>query len=127
MTVPTLMQRVRRTLLMLVVLSIAVIAAYTWFSLHYAYSDGERAGVLQKLSHKGWICKTWEGELLLTPVAGTIPEKFEFTVPDDAIAARLNPLVGKRVTLHYDQHRGVPSNCFGDTEYFVNDGHENSN
>ncbi|MDE3011383.1 MAG: hypothetical protein KGI67_10895 [Pseudomonadota bacterium] len=127
MTVPTLMQRVRRTLLMLVVLSIAVIAAYTWFSLHYAYSDGERAGVLQKLSHKGWLCKTWEGELLLTPLAGTLPEKFEFTVPDDAVAARLNALMGKRVTLSYEQHRGVPSTCFGDTEYFVRDAHENAN
>lgn len=127
MTVPTLMQRVRRTLLMLVVLSIAVIAAYTWFSLHYAYSDGERAGVLQKLSHKGWLCKTWEGELLLTPLAGTLPEKFEFTVPDDAVAARLNALMGKRVTLVYEQHRGVPTTCFGDTEYFVRDAHENTN
>ncbi len=127
MTVPTLMQRVRRTLLTLVVLSIAAMAGYTWFSLHFAYSNGERAGVLQKLSHKGWLCKTWEGELLLTPVAGTIPEKFEFTVSDDAVAARLNALVGKRVTLSYDQHRGVPSNCFGDTEYFVSEGRENSN
>ena len=127
MTVPTLMQRVRRTLLMLVVLSIAALAAYTWFSLHYAYSDGERAGVLQKLSHKGWLCKTWEGELLLTPVAGTIPEKFEFTVADDAVAAQLNPLVGKRVTLSYEQHRGVPTNCFGDTEYFVSGGRDSGN
>lgn len=127
MTPPTLIQRVRRTLFLMVFLSLAIIAAYTWFSLHYSYSDGERAGVLQKLSHKGWLCKTWEGELLLTPMAGTLPEKFEFTVPDDAVAAKVNGLMGKRVTLTYDQHRGVPTNCFGETEYFIKDAHENSN
>jgi hypothetical protein len=119
MTVPTLMQRVRRTLLLLVLLSILIVAGYTWASLHFPYADGERAGVLQKLSHKGWLCKTWEGELLLSPIAGTIPEKFEFTVQDEATAKTMNQLIGKRVALTYEQHRGIPTNCFGDTEYFV--------
>lgn len=121
MTPPTLMQRIRNILLLIALVSVLLVAGYTWAALHMSYSDGERAGVLQKLSHKGWLCKTWEGELLLTPIAGTIPEKFLFSVPDDSIASKLNTLMGKRVTLTYQQHRGVPSTCFGETEYFVQD------
>jgi hypothetical protein len=92
---------------------------YTWSTLHYSYSDGERAGFLQKISKKGWICKTWEGEMLLTSMPGAIPEKFEFTVRDDAVASQLTQNIGKRVVLTYAQRKGVPSSCFGDTQYFV--------
>ena len=105
--------------MLMLLLVVLVLGAYTWLSLHISYSDGERAGVLQKLSHKGWLCKTWEGELLLTPLPGTVPEKFVFTVPDAAVAQRLNGLLGQRLVLSYEQHRGVPGSCFGDTEYFV--------
>ena len=94
-------------------------AAYTWGALHVSYSDGERAGFLQKISRRGWICKTWEGEILLTSMPGAIPEKFEFSVRDDAIAQQLQAAAGKRVVLNYEQHKGVPSDCFGDTEYYV--------
>src|ERR1700741_935778 len=94
-------------------------AAYTWVMLHVSYSDGERAGFLQKFSHKGWICKTWEGEILLTSMPGAIPERFEFTVLDDEVARQLLAATGKRVLLTYAQRKGVPSACFGDTEYFV--------
>ena len=126
MTSPTLMQRVRKTLLLIATASLLLLIGYTWAALHVAYSDGERAGVLQKLSHKGWVCKTWEGEMLLTPIAGAQPEKFEFTVPDSVVAEHLNALIGKHVVLTYQQHRGVPSTCFGDTEYFVQDGRATS-
>jgi len=94
-------------------------AAYVWIALSYSYSEGERAGYLQKLSKRGWICKTWEGEILLTSMPGAIPEKFEFTVRDDAVAAQIGAAAGKRVVLHYAQHKGVPTSCFGDTQYFV--------
>jgi hypothetical protein len=93
---------------------------YTWISLTWAYSEGDRAGYLQKFSKKGWICKTWEGELLLTSMPGAIPEKFIFTVRDDALARQVESALGKRVVLVYTQHKGVPSSCFGDTSYFVN-------
>lgn len=96
-------------------------AAYTWVTLNFVYSTGERAGFMQKLSKKGWICKTWEGELSLVALPGAAPEKFEFSVRDDAVAARINALVGQRVSLTYEQHRGIPSSCFGETEYFVTD------
>jgi len=94
-------------------------AAYTWLTLHWTYSEGERAGYVQKFSRRGWICKTWEGEMAMLTMPGTLTEKFFFTVTDQAVAARLNASVGKRMALHYRQHRWVPSRCFGDTEYFV--------
>ena len=92
---------------------------YTWFTLSYSYSTGERAGFMQKLSKKGWVCKTWEGELSLVALPGAAPEKFEFSVRDDAVAERINATVGQRVALVYEQHKGIPTSCFGDTEYFV--------
>ena len=94
-------------------------AAYTWVMLHVSYSDGERAGYLQKFSSRGWICKTWEGEILLTSMPGAIPEKFEFSVRQEDVARQLMDATGKRVVLTYAQHKGVPSQCFGETEYYI--------
>lgn len=111
----------RITLTLLAVLAAAVLAAwaYVWITLHFSYSEGERAGYLQKFSKRGWICKTWEGELLLTSMPGAIPEKFNFSVRDDEIARQLMSSTGKRVLLNYAQHKGVPTNCFGETEYYA--------
>jgi len=92
---------------------------YTWAMLSWSYSTGERAGWLQKLSHKGVICKTNEGELSLIAVPGAAPEKFLFTVRDEAVAKKIESLMGHRVSLHYEQKVGLPTSCFGDTEYFV--------
>ena len=94
---------------------------YTWSSLTWTYSTGERAGYVQKFSKKGWVCKTWEGELAMVSIPGTTPEKFYFTVRDDSVAQRINQSLGKRVALSYRQHKGIPSSCFGETEYFVSD------
>lgn len=96
-------------------------AAYIWLAFQYTYSDGERAGFVQKLSRKGWLCKTWEGELALVAVPGSMPEKFFFTVRDDALATKLNSQMGQRVAVTYDQHKGLPGTCFGETEYFLRD------
>ncbi len=98
---------------------IILLSAYTWFSLHWTYSTGERAGYVQKFSKKGWINKTWEGELAMVSMPGTNPEKFYFTVRDDSVAARINASLGRRVALSYEQHVGIPTDFFGDTEYFV--------
>jgi hypothetical protein len=105
----------------LVATVIVLFAAYVALSLNWSYSSGERAGYLQKMSHKGWVCKTWEGELSLIAIPGTAPEKFLFSVRDDVVAKRLEAAMGKRVTLLYEQHKGVPSSCFGETEYFAVD------
>ena len=99
--------------------SILLFAAYTWIALHWSYSSGERAGYVQKFSHKGWVCKTWEGELAMVSMPGTMSEKFAFSVTDDAISAKINQNLGKRVSLTYEQHIGVPSSCFAETQYFV--------
>jgi hypothetical protein len=107
------------TLSAILLLPLIVLGLWTAITLSYTYSRGERAGILQKLSERGWICKTWEGELLMSAVPGSAPEKFLFTVRSDSIAAEINKLSGRRVVLDYDQHRGLPTSCFGDTEYFV--------
>jgi hypothetical protein len=96
-------------------------AGYTWIALHWSYSRGERVGYVIKLSEKGWLVPTFEGELALLPVPGTVPEKFLFSVPDKEVAERINKLSGKRVALVYQQHKGVPTKFFGETEYFVID------
>ena len=113
------MRKALIAILGLVVMLGLIFSAYTWIALSWSYSTGERAGLMQKISRKGWLCKTWEGELLLTSMPGAIPEKFEFTVRDDELANQLVEHTGQRLVLTYAQHKGVPSSCFGDTEYFV--------
>jgi len=105
----------------LIVVTLIGSVVYVWLALTWSYASGERAGYVQKLSIKGWICKTWEGELTMVSMPGTSPEKFSFTVRDNAVAERINQLMGKRVALHYEQHKGIPTTCFGETEYFATD------
>lgn len=111
----------RASILLLSVIGvvIALFAIYTWFTLTWSYSDGERAGYLQKFSKKGWLCKTWEGEILLSSMPGAIPERFAFTVRDDQVAKDMMAATGKRVVVTYEQHKGVPTTCFGETEHFI--------
>jgi hypothetical protein len=94
-------------------------ALYIWAALSWNYSSGDRAGFLQKMSLKGWVCKTWEGELSLVALPGAAPEKFYFTVRDPDVVPKIEASMGKRVTLNYEQHKGLPTSCFGETEYFV--------
>jgi hypothetical protein len=110
-----------KTLLGILLAGALLLAGYTWMVLHWTYSSGERAGYVQKFSKKGWLCKTWEGEMALVSMPGTVAEKFYFTVRDDAVAARINESVGQRVSLTYRQHLGIPTRCFGETQYFVDD------
>jgi hypothetical protein len=100
-------------------LIIALLGGYTWLVLNWSYSSGERAGYVQKFSNKGWFCKTWEGELAMVTMPGTLTEKFEFSVRDAEVAKKLNESMGQRVSLHYEQHIGVPTSCFGETQYYV--------
>lgn len=107
--------------LVLIFLAVVVLLAigWVWIALHWSYSDGERAGYVQKLSRKGWLCKTWEGEMAMVSMPGAVPEKFLFTVRGDAVAAQINGSLGKRVVLHYEEHLGLPTSCFGETRHFV--------
>ncbi|TLY61376.1 MAG: hypothetical protein E6K48_07395 [Gammaproteobacteria bacterium] len=108
-----------KVLLGLLVLAAGGLAGFAWLTLHWAYSDGERAGYVQKLSRKGWLCKTWEGEMAMVTMPGTVPEKFAFTVRDEHLVAQINQTMGRRVALTYEQKKGLPTSCFGDTEYWV--------
>jgi hypothetical protein len=111
--------RVRTLLLVIVLIPIVVIALWSWVSLGYVYASGERAGYVQKISKKGWLCKTWEGELAMANLPGTMPQIFSFTVRNDSIANLLEQTIGKQVSVTYEQHRGLPTSCFGETEYFI--------
>ena len=108
-----------KRLLLAVVLLVAAGALYFAFVLNWNFSTGERAGWVQKLSKKGWICKTWEGEMAMVTMPGAVPEKFLFTVWNDAVADEINKKIGKRVALHYEEKVGLPTSCFGETRHFV--------
>lgn len=102
-----------------IVVGAILLGLYLWAMLSWSYSEGERAGWVQKFSKKGFLCKTWEGEMAMVSLPGSMPEKFLFTVHDDAVAAQINALIGKRVAVHYSEHVGLPTSCFGDTRHFV--------
>ena len=108
-------KRILIALLILIVLP----PLYMMGALKWSYADGERAGWVQKLSRKGWVCKTWEGELALVSQPGAPLEKFPFTIWDPAVAEQLNKFIGKRVSLHYEEKVGLPTSCFGDTRYYI--------
>ncbi len=105
--------------IVVILMALLGFGGWTWFTLAYNYSDGERAGYIQKLSRKGWVCKTWEGELSMINYPGAAPEIFHFSVRDARIAKDIEAVVGKRVALSYEQHINVPTSCFGETEYFI--------
>jgi hypothetical protein len=109
----------KRFLLFLIVVPIVLAALYLAFALNWSYSDGERAGYLQKLSRKGWICKTYEGELAMSSVPGLAPIMWNFSVRDEAVAKKINAQLGKKIVLHYREYRNLPTDCFGETDYFV--------
>jgi hypothetical protein len=102
-----------------VILPILIIALWTTIALNWSYSRGERAGYIQKFSQKGWVCKTWEGEIAMVNMPGQAQEKFQFSVRDDSVAHEITRLMGDRVAITYQQHPGIPLRCFGDTDYFV--------
>lgn len=122
MTDPAAPRPGRRLLLVaaaVVLVPLLLFSLYAGLTLNWSYSTGVRAGILQKFSDKGWVCKTWEGELAMTTVPGVAPVLWSFTVRDAAAARQIEGALGKRVVLHYREHRGVPTKCFGETAYFV--------
>jgi hypothetical protein len=117
--ISTLIRFALRTVIGLVLTVVIGLGLYLMFSYHFTYSKGESVGFVQKLSYKGWVCKTWEGEQVRAlAVMPAIPEKFAFTVRDTEVADQINALIGQKVVVEYAQHKGLPS-CFGETEYFI--------
>jgi hypothetical protein len=121
MAIPGIIKRHKLVTILsfLIVTPILVVVLWIFAASHYTYSSGERAGFLQKVSKRGWLCKTWEGEIQLSAMPGATPEIFSFTTRSDSIAEVLNRLNGQKVVVDYEQHKGLPTSCFGDTEYFV--------
>jgi hypothetical protein len=108
-------------LLIASIAAVALFAVYNMTMLNWSYSKGERIGYIQKFSEKGWLCKTWEGELQMQPIAGALPEKFIFSVRDTSVVTKINSSLGKKVSLYYEQHKGLPTTCLGESEYFAVD------
>ena len=121
MTGTEIRNKVVKITLLLVVVVALLCTGYMMIVLNWSYSKGERIGYVQKFSEKGWLCKTWEGELQMLPVPGAIPEKFLFSVRNKAVISKINSSLGKRVSIYYEQHKGIPTNCFGESEYFAVD------
>jgi hypothetical protein len=115
------MQLMLKVVMGILAASLVAAACFTTIALHWTGSDGQRAGYVQKPAHRGWLCKTWEGEMSMLTMPGKVGDKFRFTVGGDAVAATLNASVGQHMALHYEQHKLIPSSCFGETEYFVTD------
>ncbi len=111
--------RLRIALVLVIVVPIVVAALYTWSTLHFAYATGAKTGYVQKFSKEGWLCKTWEGELAMVNLPGALPEIFRFTVRDDSLGDVITKTMGQNVAITYEEHRGVPTSCFGDTQYYV--------
>jgi hypothetical protein len=115
--------RIAVFIVLLILILAVVIALWVWVALGYTYASGQRAGYVQKISKKGWLCKTWEGELAMANLPGTMPQIFTFTVRSDSIAGIIEQNIGKQVSLTYEQHKGIPTSCFGETEYFITEAH----
>src|SRR5512134_3679229 len=111
----SLVGRGARLALILAAFVVLIAAGWTWLTLSWAYSVGERAGVLQKFSRKGWVCTTYQGEVAQYVVGGVARQIWYFSVRDEAVAEQLFKAVGQNVQLRYREHRGIPTNCFGDT------------
>ena len=110
--------------LLIVLIPVAIFALWAGITLGYAYSKGDRAGYTQKISKRGWICKTWEGELAQANLPGSMPQIFKFSVRSDSVAKLIQENLGKRVSLTYEEHRGVPTRCFGETDYYITNVHK---
>lgn len=108
---------------LLLLTPVLLFALYTLMALNWSYSEGQRAGYVQKFSKKGWLCKTWEGELAMTTVPGIAPTIWAFTIRKEAAAKQMEIALGRRAVLFYREHRGIPTTCFGETGYFVDSIH----
>lgn len=111
--------RIASVLATVLLVAAVLVGLYVWIILSWPYSQGERAGILQKFSTKGWVCRTHEGELAISIVPGVTPVIWNFSVRDESVMPALNAALGKRVVLRYREHRGLPTSCFGETSYFV--------
>lgn len=96
---------------------------FIYWKYFYTYSEGYRAGLLQKFSSKGTIFKTYEGEMILSSISSSrdiaiASEKFYFTLTNKNLVRSFDTLQGENVIVHYKQKNGI---LFwrGDSDYLV--------
>lgn len=116
-------RKVKRFFTWLMTLIIIIVTIFVYWKYFYTFSDGYRAGLLQKFSHKGNVIKTYEGEMILSSVSSNMnvalaSEKFLFSVTDNKLAQKLDTIQGQMVIVHYQQKNGVLF-WHGDSEYLV--------
>ena len=114
-----IMKKISQFVIVTLLVAAAGFAIWTWAALTFVYSSGERAGYIQKFSKRGWVFKTWEGELAMVNLPGAMPEKFYFSIRNMDVANRMSKVLGQRVVLKYNEHRGIPVSIFGETSYFA--------
>ena len=106
-------------LIIIVIIGLSVI----YWKYFFTYSEGYRAGLLQKFSSKGTLFKTYEGEIILSSVQTTTnmaiaSEKFYFSVTKEDVARKIEKLQGESVVVHYTEKNGtLPWN--GESPYIV--------
>jgi len=106
-----------------VIIVLLFLGAFVYWKFYFTYSEGNRAGLMQKFSHRGTIFKTYEGELVLSSVESNrnvalASEKFFFSVSDKNLATKIGNLEGHMVVVHYRQKNGILP-WRGETEYIV--------
>jgi hypothetical protein len=116
-------KKTKKILKWILTLIIIFLGTFIYWKYFYTYSEGFRAGLLQKFSHKGAIFKTYEGEMILSSVSSTsnvaiASEKFFFSVPKKELAIQFDTLQGRNVILHYIEKNG-PVFWRGDSRYLV--------
>jgi hypothetical protein len=114
---------VKKFLSWLILVVIIVLAALVYWKYFFTYSEGYRAGLLQKFSKKGVVFKTYEGEMILSSVRSNrdiaiASEKFFFSAKTEDVANKLNQLQGEYIVVHYREKNGVLP-WVGETRYLV--------
>ncbi len=116
-------EKLRKFLYRFLIVLILLTGSLLYWKYFFTYSEGYRAGLLQKFSSKGSIFKTYEGEIILSSVQTTAnmsiaSEKFLFSVNDEEVARAIEKMQGEEVVVHYTEKNGkLPWR--GDTTYLV--------
>lgn len=116
-------KKTKRIIKWILALLIIFLGTFIYWKYFYTYSEGYRAGLLQKFSNKGAIFKTYEGEMILSSVSSTAnvalaSEKFFFSVPNKNLSIQFDTLQGRDVIVHYIEKNG-PVFWRGDSKYLV--------
>ncbi len=116
-------RKIKRILFGVIALVVIFFGLFIYGKYFYTFSDGYRAGLLQKFSHKGNLFKTYEGEMILSSVTANqnvaiASEKFFFSVTDKSLTSQFDTLQGQMVIVHYEQKHGALF-WHGESQYIV--------